>query len=82
MYTSQLSCNFEFMSCFNCCIGVWYVTNKSPSIPLVADDSGNGQDDEEEEWEEEEEESCEMKRMASHSRESRFGMEWRWTTTL
>ena len=80
MYTSQLSCNFEFMSCFNCCIGVWYVTNKSPSIPLVADDSGSGQDDEE--WEEEEEESCEMKWMASRSRESRFGMEWRWTTTL
>ena len=23
-----------------------------------------------------------MKLMASHSRESRFGMEWRWTATL
>ena len=70
------------MSCFNYCIGVRYVNNQSPSIPLIADDSGNAQDDEQEEEEEEEEESCEMKLMASHSRESRFGMEWKWTATL
>ena len=59
-------------------VGIRYVTNQSPSIPLLANDSAQ----EEEEEEEEEDESHEMESMASHSRESHFSKGWRWTTTL
>ena len=62
------------MSCFT--VGIRYVTNQSPSIPLLADDSAQ------EEEEEEEDESHEMVSIARCSRESHIGEGWRWTTTL
>ena len=63
------------MSCFT--VGIRYVTNQSPSIPLLADDSAQ-------EEEEEEDESHEMVSIARCicSRESHIGEGWRWTTTL
>ena len=61
-------------------IGIRYITNQSPSLPLlqVAADSAQ------EEAEDVEGESYEMKSMAreSYSKESHFDKGWRWTTTV
>ena len=58
-------------------IGIRYITNQSPSIPLlqVAPDSAQ---------EEEESDSYEMESMASlsYSKESHFGKGWRWMTMV
>ena len=50
-------------------IGLRFVTDQRPSVPLLAGDSAQ----------EEEDESYEMESMA---KDSRFGKGWRWTTTV
>ena len=50
-------------------IGLRFITDQSPSLPLLAGDSDQEEDGE----------SYEMESMA---RESRFGKGWRWTTTV
>ena len=54
--------------------GLRFRTNQSPPVSLLSAGSARDQ--------EEEDENYEMESMASHSRESRFGKGWRWTTTV